>query len=320
MGPVVPPEFKIVSLLPSATEIVCRLGLKSHLVGISHECDFPEDLGTIPKLTRPKLDPNQRGRQIHESVVSMLKNSLSIYEVDTEKLASLAPDLIITQDQCKVCAVSLEEVERAVCDFTKKQTKICSLSPHCLDDIHRDFLKVGLATNQADEAKNLITEFWIQLNSINAKVGTDLVGRPKVLCLEWLEPLMVGGGWIPELVKLAGAEPLIVNYPEKFKTVSWSQIQEADPDYVVIFPCGYPISKTADEIKTSKELSELNSLRAMKEGRVFICDGNHYFNRPGPRIPDSCEILASLFFPEKFVSARTKHSKKSFIKWSPNEK
>lgn len=302
MNPVKPENLKIVSLLPSATEILCRLGLEKNLVGISHECDYPESIKTLPQLTRPNLDSSKRGRDIHESLQKLIQQSLSIYEVDTDLLVSLAPDLIVTQDQCHVCAVSKEELEKAVCQLTNFNTQICSLSPHCLDDIHRDFLKVGKATHKEQEAEDLITEFWIQLNRINAKVGTDLPGRPKVLCVEWLEPLMVAGGWIPEIVKLAGGEPLIISKADKFREVSFSEIEAANPDVIVIFPCGYPISKTIEEFKSSNALHQFSQLRAYQSGKIFICDGNQYFNRPGPRIIDSCEILASLFYPEKFKS------------------
>ncbi|MFM8314273.1 MAG: cobalamin-binding protein [Deltaproteobacteria bacterium] len=312
-------SLRIVSLLPSATEIVCRLGLKGNLVGLSHECDFPEDLSHLPRLTQPRIDPNLRGEAIHKDLSLLIKNGLSIYDVNVELLASLAPDWILTQDQCKVCAVSVEDVEKALCQLAQSQTQICTLSPHCLDDIHRDFLKVGTALNKVQEAKDLITEFWIKLNQINSKVGTDLPGRPRVLCLEWLEPLMVGGGWIPELVKLAGGEPLIVSKAEKFKTISWDEVVQSDPDIVVIFPCGYPMSKTQNEIETSTELKQLRSLRAFRQNKIFICDGNQFFNRPGPRIIDSCEILASLLFPEKFSSATSCYLGKAFIPWRPYE-
>ncbi|MFM8314286.1 MAG: ABC transporter substrate-binding protein, partial [Deltaproteobacteria bacterium] len=224
-----PENLRIVSLLPSATEILCRLGLEKNLVGISHECDYPESLKGLPKLTRPQLDPAQRGSHIHESLQKLIQQSLSIYEVDTDLLQKLAPDVIVTQDQCHVCAVSKEDLEKAVCNLTNFNTQICTLSPHCLDDIHRDFLKVGQATHREQEAKDLITEFWIQLNRINAKVGTDLPGRPKVLCVEWLEPLMVAGGWIPEIVKLAGGEPLIISKADKFREISFSEIKAANP-------------------------------------------------------------------------------------------
>ncbi len=302
-------KLRILSLLPSATEILCRLGLEKNIVGISHECDFPLNLSHLPKVTRPKLDPNQRGKKIHEDLKALIREGLSIYDVDLDLLESLAPNLIVTQDQCHVCAVSKEDLERSLSHLTKVKPQICTLTPHTLDDIHRDFLKIGVVTNREQAAQDLITEFWIKLNSINSKVGTELSTHPKVLCLEWLEPLMVAGGWIPEIVKLAGGVPLIISKPEKFREVLWSEIENSNPDIVVIFPCGYPISKTLDEIKSSTELKKLSTFRAFKEEKVFICDGNQFFNRPGPRITDSCEILAGLFHPQKFKENSNEVSK-----------
>ncbi len=305
-------QIRIISLLPSATEILCRLGLGKNLVGISHECDFPENISHLPRLTEPRINPLKRGGEIHQDLIALLKNSLSIYEVNTELIQSLAPDLIVTQDQCDVCAVSLKDLEVALEGLTTLKTKICTLTPHTLDDIVKDILRLGKATNRDSAAEDLVTEFWIRLNSVNAKVGTDRPNRPRVLCLEWLEPLMVGGGWIPEIVTLAGAEPLIVSTPEKFRTLTWQEIYDCSPDIVVIFPCGYSISKTLSEIKSPEILSRLSLLSAFKNGKVFIGDGNQFFNRPGPRITDSCEILAGLFYPEKFPKFFTGHEGLSF--------
>lgn len=306
-------EFRIVSLLPSATEILCRLGLEKSLIGISHEYDYPESVQNLPRLTRPKLDPGQRGSQIHSDLKALVKEGLSIYDIDIEELSKLAPDLVVTQDQCHVCAVSVEDLEKALCSVTQIKTQICSLSPHTLDDIHRDFTRLGKATNREQAAKDLITEFWIKLNRINSKVGTDISSHPKVLCLEWLEPLMVAGGWIPEIVRLAGGKPLIVSKPERFREISWTEIEASNPDFVFIFPCGYPISKTLNEIKTSSELKKLSTLRAFNDGKVFVCDGNHFFNRPGPRIAESCELLANLLHPTKFEKVSAQYQGTLFI-------
>jgi iron complex transport system substrate-binding protein len=279
--------LRIVSLLPSATETLCRLGLEQDLVGISHECDYPETVQSLPRLTRPKLDPSQRGSQIHSDLKSLVGAGLSIYDIDVEQISKLAPDLVVTPDQ--------------------------TLNPHTLDDIPRDFTKIGKATNREQEAEDLITEFWIKLNRINSKVGTDIPSHPKVLCLEWLEPLMVAGGWIPEIVKLAGGVPLIVTKPERFREISWGEIEACNPDFVFIFPCGYPIAKTLNEIQTSSTLKQISSLRAFKEEKVFVCDGNHLFNRPGPRIAESCGLLASLLHPAKFEKESSKNQGTMYI-------
>lgn len=306
-------NLRIISLLPSATEILCRLGLEDTLVGVSHECDYPESVKKLPKLTQPRLNPNQRGSEIHRDLKTLLQQGLSIYDIDVEKISELGPDLILTQDQCHVCAVSLVELEKAISHLSHKKTQVCSLSPHTLDDIHRDFTKVGRITNREEAAKDLITEFWIELNTVNSKVGTDIPSHPKVLCLEWLEPLMVAGGWIPEIVKMAGGVPQIISKPEKFKEVSWGEIEACDPDVVTVFPCGYSIDKTVKEIKSSPILKQLSTLRAFKDKKIFICDGNHWFNRPGPRITQSCQLLGALFHPQKFESVLEKNNKTMFV-------
>ena len=188
-----------------------------------------------------------------------------------------------------------------------------TLNPHTLDDIHRDFTKLGKATNREQEAQDLITEFWIKLNRINSKVGTDIPSHPKVLCLEWLEPLRVAGDWIPEIVKLAGGVPLIVSKPERFREINWTEIEVSNPDFIFIFPLGYPMAKTLNEIQTSSTLKQILSLRAFKEGKVFVCDGNHLFNRPGPRIAESCGLLASLLHPAKFEKESSKNQRSMYI-------
>jgi iron complex transport system substrate-binding protein len=279
--------LRIVSLLPGATETLCRLGLEKNLVGISHECDYPESVQNLPRLTRSKLDPSRRGSEIHSDLKSLVGAGLSIYDIDVEQISKLAPDLVVTQDQ--------------------------TLNPHTLDDIHRDFTKLGKATNREQEAQDLITEFWIKLNRINSKVGTDIPSHPKVLCLEWLEPLRVAGDWIPEIVKLAGGVPLIVSKPERFREINWTEIEVSNPDFIFIFPLGYPMAKTLNEIQTSSTLKQISSLRAFKEGKVFVCDGNLLFNRPGPRIAESCGLLASLLHPAKFEKESSKNQGSMYI-------
>ena len=312
-----PNPLKIVSLISSGTEILCRLGLQANLVGISHECDYPESIRHLPVLSEPRLDPKRRGSLINRELLETLNSGLSIYNIKTDLLESLAPDLIITQDQCEVCAVSLKDVERAVCHFTKKGTRVCTLTPHTLDNIHEDFMRVGEATGTQTAAAELITQFWIQLNAVNAVAGTGIMKKPKVLCLEWLEPPMVAGGWIPEIVRLAGAEPVIVTDAAPFKTIDWETALDSDPDVIAILPCGYPIEKTLNEMKDSALSNILGKFRATQAGNCFVCDGNNYFNRPGPRIADSCEIVACLAHPEKFQHLVSRYIKTAYLSWRP---
>lgn len=308
--------MKIVSLISSATEIACELGLGPDLVGISHECDYPSSILHLPRVSETKIRSEDSSLSIHESVQNVIQKGLSIYKINEELLASLAPDLILTQHQCDVCAVSLSDVESAVKSLTKKETQICSLFSFALDDICKDFGRVGEATQKQAEAEDLVTRFWIRLNQVNAKAGTHLKHRPKVLALEWLDPPIIAGSWIPELITLAGADPLIVDGPKPFKQVRWEELYEIDPEYILVFPCGWSLERTAQEMALPSIQEHFSRWRKTTQAPVYLCDGNQYFNRPGPRIADSLEILGAVFWPEKFPDVFSKHQGKSFKKVS----
>jgi iron complex transport system substrate-binding protein len=286
-------QKRILSLIPSATEIVCALGKRNDLVGISHECDFPASVTQLPRLTRPRLEPHARGSAIDRQVREIVAKGLSIYNIELKKLEKLKPDLILTQDQCHVCAVSLDQVEEAVRSLLLTETKVCSLKPHCLDDIYTDIQRVGDAIGASDKAVELVAKLRETLGRL---ADVPYQTRPKVVCLEWLEPSMAAGGWIPELVRISGGEPLIVTGAEMFKRVAWSAILKLKPDVVCLFPCGYPLAQTLEEIKAPELSVPIDEL--IKAGiHVVACDGNAYFNRPGPRIVDSAELLAGVLHP-----------------------
>lgn len=306
--------MKIVSLISSATETACELGLGPDLVGISHECDYPSSILHLPRVSETKIRPEDSSLSIHKSVQNVIQRGLSIYKIKEDLLAKLAPDLILTQNQCDVCAVSLKDVESAVKNLTKKDTEVCSLFSFALDDICKDFRKVGAATQREKEAEDLVTRFWIRLNQVNAKAGTHLKNRPKVLALEWLDPPIIAGSWIPELITLAGADPLIVDGPKPFKQVRWEELYELDPDFILIFPCGWSLERTSQEMALPSIQEHFSQWRKNSNAPVFLCDGNQYFNRPGPRIADSLEILGAIFWPEKFPQFYNQHAGKSFRK------
>lgn len=289
----------IVSLIASATEIVCALGLRDRLVGISHECDFPEDVRGLPVCSEPRIDPSQSGGQIDRAVRDLVREGASVYHVRTEVLERLRPDLIVTQDQCHVCAVSLADVEQACSTLAHKPVRICSLTPHKLDDICADFERVGAAAGVLERGRALVSALQGRLSALQSAVAG--APRPKVVCVEWLDPPMVAGGWMPELVQIAGGTPVLVTSPERFRTVDWQEIDAADADVVVIMPCGYPIRRTLEELTDVRIGSRVRRLRATRTGRTFVADGNAYFNRPGPRIAESAEILASLLHPDRFT-------------------
>jgi iron complex transport system substrate-binding protein len=203
----------------------------------------------------------------------------------------------VTQDQCHVCAVSLADVEQACSTLAHKPVRVCSLTPHTLDDICADFERVGVAAGVPEQGRALPSKFRERLEALRSAVaGTP---RPRVVCVEWLDPPMIAGGWMPELVRIAGGTPVLVTSPERFRTVGWEDIDAADPDVALIMPCGYPIRRTLEELGDVRFGSPLRRLRATRTGRTFIADGNAYFNRPGPRIADSAEILTALLHPDR---------------------
>lgn len=304
-------HLSVVSLLPSATEILCTLGLQKHLVGISHECDYPAEVKGLPALTRAKIDPGKRSASIDAEVRALLKEGGSLYAIDTDLLQALKPDIIFTQDQCEVCAVSLDEVTEAVSGLRDKKVTICSLKPNTLDDIWEDIRKVAKAMDVEERGEKTIQAIRHRIDPLR----TCFSKRPRVACLEWLEPPMIAGGWIPEVVQIAGGEPVIVTDASKFETVSWKSLRAVDPDFVVLMPCGFSIDRTGRELTHIQQ--ELRSIRAVQQGRCYIVDGNGYFNRPGPRIADSCEILAALIHPEK-CSAFLNRYRSVIAQWPRN--
>lgn len=281
--------MRIASLLPSATEIVCALGAEADLVAISHECDFPPSIRSLPRLTRPLIDPEAASAVIHRSVAERAQKGLSLYEVDREALQALKPDVILTQDQCEVCAVSLAEVEAALREIAGPATRLGSLRPLDLKGVSESFLQVGILTDRFKESVRLAKVFWDRLHALKKAAGPD---RPRVLCLEWVDPFMIAGHWTPELVRLAGGEPLIVTEPGPFQTVDPAQCLAAQPDLMVVMPCGFSLERTEQEMRS--RASFWNELASALPCGLFLTDGNQFFNRSGPRLVESAEILAAI--------------------------
>jgi iron complex transport system substrate-binding protein len=279
----------IVSLIPSATEIVCALGLRSRLVGISHECDFPAEVRGLPVLSAPKLDPSRPSAEIDRAVRALLETALSVYRIDLARLAELRPDLVVTQSQCEVCAVSLADVDSACAELGLESTAVCALSPNTLGDVFEDFRRVARAADVEPRGEELVASVIDRLDAVRATAS----GRaPRVALIEWLDPPMIAGGWMPELLRIAGGTPVIVEEPRRFATVSWNDIAAAEPDIVVLLPCGFDVARTLLELEAPSVAEPLRRLRATGAGRTYVVDGNAYFNRPGPRLADSAELLA----------------------------
>ena len=291
-------NLRIVSLLPSATEIIDGLGLTDFLVGRSHECDYPPKVKNLPVCTEARLNSNKKSGEIDADVRTLVREALSIYKLKLEVLQQLQPTHIITQDQCDVCAVNLPEVEKAVAQLTTSQPQIISLQPDRLqevwDDIQRTARILGV------EAKPTLDRLNGRLDTISERVRVAKVQKPTVVALEWTEPLMLGANWIPELIEIAGGEPLLSMKGENSPYLFWESLIDVDPEIIVIMPCGFDLERTAKESKILTKYAAWKALKAVKNDRVFITDGNAYFNRPGPRLVDSAEILAEIFHPELF--------------------
>ena len=291
---------KIVTLIPSATEIVAFLGKKNLIVGKSHECDYPKDLNKIKKLTSPKINIYGTSREIHNQITLILENSLSVYKVDVSELKKLDPDVVVTQAHCEVCAVSFSEVKEIVTNHINKKTKIISLQPNTLEDVFDDINRVAKGLN-IDEitTKNLIKPLKERVKNIQTK---SLKQKKKTIaCIEWIDPLMAAGNWIPEMVKISGGEDIFGKSGKDSHWVKFDEIQRYNPEIIIFLPCGYNIEKTQQEVKNLFTLdSKWSELNAFLNKKIYIVDGNQFFNRPGPRLVESLEIFAEIIHPELF--------------------
>jgi len=292
-------EPRIISLIASATEIVCALGFESQMVGRSHECDFPASVKRLPVCTSPKFEVEGLSYEIDQRVKAILQEALSVYRVDADLLERLRPTHIITQSQCEVCAVSLKDVEQAVCQFTSSQPIVVSLEPNALADVWSDIRRVAAALNAPERGEELIAGLRRRMDEIAAKARSAR-SRPTVACVEWIEPLMAAGNWTPELVEMAGGVNLFGEAGKHSPWMSWEELVAADPDVILISPCGFDIARTMEETDLLTGKPEWGELKAVKENRVLVADGNQYFNRPGPRLAESLEILAESLHPKLF--------------------
>lgn len=292
--------FRIISLLPSATEIICALGLEQNLAGRSHECDYPESVKALPVCTEANIPDGLSSAEIDNKVKEILNDALSLYTVKKDVIKELQPDVVITQAQCDVCAVSLPEVEQALGDYLDKPAQIISLQPNSIDDMLADIKSVASNLNVAEAGNTLIEDLEDRINIIRHKLKF-IDAKPTVACIEWLDPLMTSGNWIPELVSTAGGTPVLAEAGKHSPYVDWDAIRLADPDVIVLMPCGFAIDRTMREINLILDKPGFAELKAIKNNRLYIADGNQYFNRPGPRLVDSLEIMAEIINPKQFI-------------------
>lgn len=289
-------KSRIVSLLPSATEIVCALGLRDQLVGLSHECDFPADVVGLPVVTAPKIDVHGTSHQIHEGVTDLVRSGLSVYEIDSERLAALSPDVIVTQDQCEVCAVSYDDVVEATRKATGTNAEIVSLRPQRLRDVWRSVEQVATAAGIEDRGEALAAELTGRVALLERR--TRRLECPRIACVEWLDPLMAAGNWVPDLVDAAGGSSDLVDAGAHSPWLEFADLQRAAPEVLCAMPCGFDLEKTRAELAELLKDPRWDSLPAVRENRVYAVDGSAYFNRPGPRLVESAGILAAILHPD----------------------
>ncbi|HKI99911.1 MAG TPA: cobalamin-binding protein [bacterium] len=290
---------RIVSLLPSATEIVAALGFEDDLVGRSHECDFPLGVEALPICTSPRLDVSGLSGAIDRDVHDLLRRALAIYDLDVERLQALRPDVVVTQTQCDVCAVPLAQVELAARTCLAPEARIVALEPTSLEAVWADMRRVAAALGAPDRGEALVERLRGRLDGI-ATQEQALHKRPRVASIEWIEPLMAGGNWMPELIALAGGDNLLGTAGTHSPVIAWEALRAADPDVLLVLPCGFGLGRTRAEAEALRALPGWPALRAVRSGRVYLLDGNQYFNRPGPRLVESVEILAEVLHPGAF--------------------
>jgi iron complex transport system substrate-binding protein len=296
--------MRIVSLLPSATEIVAALGLADKLVGRSHECDWPLGLGHLPVLTQPKMNPLADASTIDHDVRALVEGGVSVYKLDADAIRALQPDFVITQSQCELCAVSLGEVEATLLDWLAAAevdaAQVVSLEPMALTDVAVDIDRVGVALGVREKAAALNAQMADGFAALRAQ--TAALATHKVFFMEWTVPLMGPGNWMPETIAAAGGAVVLGQEGVHSQTVSMADIAAADPDVIVVGPCGFSIERAAQELAPLTPRDDWQALRAVRDGQVYLVNGNHFFNRPGPRLLQSAQIIAEILYPDVFLA------------------
>jgi iron complex transport system substrate-binding protein len=301
-------SMRLVSLLASATEMIAALGCLDQLVGRSHECDYPPEVQALPVVSTVQIDIETDSAQIDAQIKRLAQSkltlqesalkALSIYAINIDQLEALKPDAIFTQTQCEVCAVSERDVIQALQHLTGLQPRIVSLSPHRLSDVWEDVLRVGGAVERYEQAQALVKGYQQQLERLRSATA-QLGVKPRVTVLEWLDPLMAAGNWTPELVAYAGGVNVFGEAGMHSPWLSWKELQAADPDVLVLSPCGFTIDRTMVDVALLEQHPAWQSLRAVQNERVYAIDGNQYLNRSGPRLVESAELLGHALWGER---------------------
>lgn len=297
-------EIRVLSLLASASEIVCALGMRERMVGRSHECDYPASVRDLPQATRPMFDTAASSAEIDSQVKSLAAgarelSALGVYQILPGILSNLQPTHIVTQVQCDVCAVSFRDVAAAVQREAECEAHIVSLQPDSLSAIWDDFRRVAAALGVPREGERLVSAVRGRLLAIE-EVARGIPRKPSVAAIEWADPLMAAGNWTPELIELAGGRSLFGRAGQRSPWLDFEQLVRADPDIVVVMPCGFGLERTMEDMNLLQEHPLWGDLRAVSSDAVFATDGNQFFNRPGPRLAESTEILAEIIHPDHF--------------------
>jgi iron complex transport system substrate-binding protein len=292
-------ELRILPLISSATEIVHALGLGQFQVGRSHECDYPAAVAALPVCTNPSIAVSGSSAEIDRLVKERVASAASVYDVDSSLIRRLRPSHIITQTQCKVCAVSLDDVERAFKAEIAMEARIICLEPYALDDLWQDIRRVASACGHEDAGEALTASLKARMLDIQNLAKQD-ASKPTVAAVEWLEPLMAAGNWVPELIEMAGGKNLFGVPGGHAPWMTWEELVAADPDAIVALPCGFDRLRTHSEMHWLSDRTGWKNLQAVREDRVFVCDGNQFMNRPGPRLVESLQIFAEMLHPGLF--------------------
>jgi iron complex transport system substrate-binding protein len=283
--------MRIASLVPSATEMLCALGLRESVVAVTHECDYPEGIELAPHVTRSVIPEDLSPAEIDAAVRERTAKGEAIYELDEELLDELEPDLIVTQAVCEVCAVSFDDV-RAVAERLPSRPQVISLDPSTLGEVIGDVRTLAQATGSKDAGVDLVRELADRLDRVKIAVrGAER--RPRVLALEWLDPPFIGGHWVPQMIELAGGEDAIGFPGERSREVTWDELEASQPDVVVSMPCGYYAERAAHEV-----MQHRNEIARLGAGQVVAVDAAAYFSRPGPRLVEGVELLAHVLHPD----------------------
>lgn len=292
--------MRIVSLISSATEMLFGLGLEESIVGVSHECDFPAAANRLPRATFTNIVADAPGGMIDQQVKELVAAGKPLYEIDLDLLVDLQPDLIVTQAQCDVCAVRYDDVVAAVASEPRlNQAQLVALNPQSLGDVLEDIRRLGMATERTAAAAEYVTALETRIEHVRTRTGTLAESHRRLTaCIEWIEPMMIVGNWTPELIALAGGRQSWAVAGRHSSYTAWEDVRSADPEVIVVMPCGFDRERTVREAASLLELPGWGELRAVRSGRVFAVDGNALFNRSGPRLVDSLELLAGLIHPE----------------------